>query len=226
MPKIKDIENLSDVERGAYLNRFEIEWMQKNIDFIKGLIKSHSLIPKQLVLEVGGLVYACKGLDDDLRVNLANVLANKLVEDAKERIPHIEYIMNDSISWNWLNQAGWLIEKNKADAEDFLAQQKDLAQKGMRKYIKPNTYPDWKIIELIDELKKKDIEKESDHRDIIYYIFKACEYEQYARTSDNVSESQQKEAVRKRIQNAYNSPYPKQPTIFRIWKKKNPNLAF
>ena len=34
------------------------------------------------------------------------------------------------------------------------------------------------------QLKKKDIEKKSDHRDIIYYIFKACEYEQYARTSE------------------------------------------
>jgi hypothetical protein len=230
---MSDILDKTPIEQRTYINRFELDWMKNNIDFIKALIESHpsSLISTTSQLQVGGLVYACKYLDDEGRVRVANALANTLVEDAKERIPHLEYLLNDAISWDWLNPAGWLIRRDKEELMEFIAQENAMAEQGIRKHINEKTYVNWKVTELIDLLKEDGVTEASDHTDIIYHIFKECDYEHYGSTGDNTKEaklleanrvSQYKETVRKRIHNIKTSPYPHQPTHFTIWKKKTP----
>ena len=223
---MSDILDKTPIEQRTYINRFELDWMKNNIDFIKELIESHPsrLIPTTSQSQVGGLVYACKYMDDEGRVRVANALANTLVEDAKERIPHLEYLLNDAISWNWLNPSEWLIRRDKDELKEFIAQQNAMAEQGIRKHINEKTYVNWKVTELIDLLKENGVTRESDHRDILYHIFKECDYEHYGNTSDNSTESDHKNTIRKRIQNIKTSPYPHQPTTFTIWKRNPPNF--
>ena len=61
--------------------------------------------------------------------------ANKLVEDARERVPHLEYLLKDPVSWNWLNPTNWLIRRDKEELEDFIVQQKEYASRDNRGWL-------------------------------------------------------------------------------------------
>ena len=224
----KYIESLSQFERGTYINRFEIEWCDRkeNKKFIKEVMHSHPLIQNDYYLQVGTMIFACKYLDDKGRVRIADALSNKLTQDAKERIPHLEYLLNDPVTWGWLNPAGWLVRRDKEELMDFIVQQKEFAEKGIRKHINEKTYVNWKMSELIDLLLEEKVSRQRDHIDVIYHIFKACDYEHYGSTSDNVLEKDHRNTIKQRIKNNTNSIYPKQPTSFTFWKKKIPDLAF
>ena len=169
------------LDANKYVNTQELNWIANNSELLEETIKGEPLLYPESVTEfpfaLGGLVYALKELDDAARIRLANAFANEMVESAKERVPHLEYIMNDYLTWSWFNPTG-LFEKDKniepdwediyppdkkydfpsADSlEGFIAQQKEFSKRGLRGYINANTYVNWKINDLKQNLIKHDV---------------------------------------------------------------------
>ena len=107
------------LDANKYSNTQELNWISKNADLLEETIKGEPLLYPESVTEfpfaLGGLVYALKELDDTARKRLANAFANNLVESAKERVPHLEYIMNDYLTWSWFNPLG--VFKREMNAE-------------------------------------------------------------------------------------------------------------
>ena len=171
------------LDANKYANTQELNWISKNADLLEETIKGEPLLYPESVTEfpfaLGGLVYALKELDDTARKRLANAFANNLVESAKERVPHLEYIMNDYLTWSWFNPLGVFKREMNAEPdwegiyppdkkydipspgtlEGFIAQNKKFASRDLRKYIKDTTYVNWKINDLIQNLNKHGVHR-------------------------------------------------------------------
>ena len=216
----KALEKLS-LDANQYANTQELNWISNNADLLEETIQGCKLLYPETVTEfpfaLGGLVYALKELDDSVRKRLADDYANRLTLDAKERIPHLEYIRRDALTWNWINPIG-MFRKDKEEIEYFLKQNRKIADRDTRGYINEKTYVNWKIKDLINNLIVHHVKRETHHIDVIYYLFKKFEYEHYGRTSPNVDEREHKNTIKKRLQNIHKAKLPHLDTVFKIWK--------
>ena len=233
------------LDANKYANTQELNWISKNADLLEETIKGEPLLYPESVTEfpfaLGGLVYALKELDDTARKRLANAFANNLVESAKERVPHLEYIMNDYLTWSWFNPLGVFKREMNAEPdwegiyppdkkydipspgtlEGFIAQEKEFASRDLRVYINANSYINWKINDLTKNLIKHSVKKETHHIDIIYYLFNKFEYEGYGRVGkigDTVTKKEHRSTIKKRLQNIHKAKLPHLETVFKIWK--------
>ena len=230
------------IDANKYANTQELNWISKNADLLEETIKGNTLLYPETVTEfpfaLGGLVYALKELNYRIRKILADDYANKLTLDAKERIPHLEYIKRDPLIWNWFNPTGLFKRARKVEAdwediyppdktydlpsadtlEGLIAQNKKFASRDLRKYIKDTTYVNWKINDLIQNLNKHGVHRETHHIDVIYYLFEKFNYEHYGHTSKNVDEFEHRSSIKKRLQNIKNAKLPHLETVFKIWK--------
>lgn len=223
------------MEANQYANSQELNWIVNNTELLAEIIEGDSskifrtgmsggiasiLYPECLTespFALGGLVYALKELDNATRKRLADDYANRLTLDAKDRIPHLEYIVRDSLTWNWFNPAG-MFKRDRKDIEHFIAENKERASRDIRGYINDKTYVNWKINDLIKNLIAHNVKRETHHIDVIYYLFKKFEYEHYGHTSKNVDEVEHRTTIKKRLQNIHNAKLPHLVTVFKIWK--------
>ena len=120
------------LDANKYVNTQELNWIANNSELLEETIKGEPLLYPESVTEfpfaLGGLVYALKELDDSVRKRLADDYANRLTLDAKERIPHLEYIRRDALTWNWINPIG-MFRKDKEEIEHFLKQNRKIADR-------------------------------------------------------------------------------------------------
>ena len=97
------IESMVELKKDDfYININEWKWMGDNKELLKDVIAGHPLINDEMAVDypyaLGGLVYAIREMSDDKRKELANTYTNKMIIDAEERLPHLEYIKKDRLT--------------------------------------------------------------------------------------------------------------------------------
>ena len=199
-----------------YININEWKWMGDNKELLKDAITGHSLLNDEMAVEypyaLGGLIYAIREMSDSKRKELANSYTNKMIIDAEERLPHLEYIKKDRMTIE-------LAKVNMMHLDSLIEVTKKTIERKKTKNITSNTFVDWKLYEFIEVLETHGIIRTRDKVDIIYYLFKKYNYEGYGNTNtqigDNVTESSYKNTIKSRISNLYKKE--NQATVFRLW---------
>ena len=190
--------------------------MGNNKELLKDVISGHPLINDEMAVDypyaLGGLVYAIREMSDDKRKELANTYTNKMIIDAEERLPHLEYIKKDRLTHE-------MARVNMMHLDSLIDTTKKAIEKKKTTHITANTFVDWKLYEFIEVLENHGIKRTRDKVDIIYYLFEKFNYEgfgnQHTKIGDNVTESSHKETIKSRIRNLYKKEI--QPTIFRLY---------
>ena len=189
---------LKDVK--GFIHQFEVDYLQDNKSEIEDVISELSFLPDESFMAIGGIMFALS-LDDEQRIKMASVWGKTVVEQAKERLPHLKYLQEDFMSKKSLQIDGNALE-------GLISMMEGYAERDPQKYINANTFIDMKINEFVQIANYLGVIKKARHIDVIQHLFNKFEYEGRFGKEDNVDDLDiQRDTIEKRYYRVVNKDF-------------------
>lgn len=171
------------------MHQLEFDYLKDNHKEIHSAMDHLSFLPDKCDGVIGGIMFALS-LDDEQRIKMASLWGKTVIEDAKNRLPHLKYLKEDYIAKKSLNI-------NENDLESLISISEKYNEKDTQKYINEKTYIDMKIKEFVDKAISCGVTTKARHIDVIHYLFKITNYQNRYGNEDNI-DSVDRDTIEKR----------------------------